>query len=179
MRTTRLHPNVRVSHPSPNVSSRGGVTPRLIVIHATAGHNRPGISDLQALGGWFGQARSRVSSHVATDNEGNSARFVNDTDKAWHCMAFNRLSLGIEQVAPGDGTEITDAMYLETARWVAQWSRRYNIPIRVGARNGGTLTRTGVLRHSDLGSPGGGHADPGRYDEHKMLSYARAIRHHL
>lgn len=177
---TRKHPHVNVRRMSPNKSSRSGVRPTLIIIHATAGHNRPGVSDLENLGGWFASPSSQVSSHVATDNEGHSARFVNDGDKAWHCAAYNRMSLGIEQVMPGDGTEITRDMYRETGRWVAMWAKKYGIPIRLGAVRDGAVTRTGVLRHSDLGSLGGNHGDPGRgYDMHAMLSLAKFYRAHL
>lgn len=169
----RHRPRVQVTRYSPNYSSRGGARPTLIVIHATAGHNRPGVSDLVNLGSWFGSTSSQVSSHVATDNEGHSARYVPDNEKAWHCAGYNRMSLGIEQVAPGDGTEITREMYRETARWVAQWSKKYGIPIREAAVSNGAVLRSGVIRHSQLGSIGGGHGDPGRYDMHAMLSLAR------
>jgi N-acetyl-anhydromuramyl-L-alanine amidase AmpD len=169
----RYHPAVDVTRMSPFHSDRGGVRPTLIVVHATAGHNRPGIADLVGLGGWFCNPSAQVSSHVATDNEGNSARFVPDERKAWHCMAYNRMSLGIEQVAPGDGTEITRDMYRETARWIAQWSKKYGIPIREAQVDNGRILRSGVIRHSSLGALGGGHADPGRYDMHAMLSLAR------
>jgi hypothetical protein len=151
-----------------------GASPTLIVIHATAGHNRPGIGDLQGLGAWFANPINAVSSHVATDNEGHSARFVRDADKAWHVAGYNRMALGIEQIAPGDGTEITDLMYCETARWVARWSHMHGIPIRQGVvTSTGAVVKPGVIRHSQLGMLGGGHADPGPYDEHKMLQYAR------
>lgn len=114
-----------------------------------------------------------MSSHVATDNEGNSARFVPDEHKPWHCKAYNPMSLGIEQIAPGDGSEITRDMYRETARWIARWSKKWGIPIREARVEEGRVLRTGVIRHSSLGSLGGNHADPGRYDMHAMLSLAR------
>jgi N-acetyl-anhydromuramyl-L-alanine amidase AmpD len=169
----RAFPHVNVHRTSPNRSSRLGARPTLIVIHVTAGHNRPGISDLTGLASWFASTAAQVSSHVATDNEGHSARFVNDADKAWHVAAYNRMSLGIEQVAPGTGAEITDAMYRETARWVATWSHTHGIPIQEAHVSGGRVLRPGVIRHSQLGSLGGGHSDPGPYDMHKMLDYAR------
>jgi N-acetyl-anhydromuramyl-L-alanine amidase AmpD len=175
----RYTPHVDVRMLSPNCSSRGGATPTLIVIHATVSHNRKGLADLKAIGAWFGTPRSQASSHVCTDNEGNSARYVRDADKAWHCAAFNRLSLGIEQILMADGTELTQDLYRETARWVARWSKQYGIPIRKGAVNGTTVVKTGVVRHSELGSAGGGHADPGSYDMHAMLQYARYYRARL
>jgi len=72
--STRLFPNVKVHRASPNYSSRRGAHPTLIVIHATAGHNRKGISDLQSLGEWFATgsnaAGNPVSSHVADGQRG-------------------------------------------------------------------------------------------------------------
>jgi hypothetical protein len=171
--TERLRPHVDLTHWSPNRSSRAGARPTLITVHATAGHNRPGITDLTGLGSWFGQTASEVSAHVAADNEAHSARFVADLDKAWHCAGFNRVALGIEQVLPGDGTEITTELYQETARWVALWSHLHGIPIRQGRVEGPRVVRSGAIRHSELGIIGGGHADPGRYDEHHMLDRAR------
>jgi N-acetyl-anhydromuramyl-L-alanine amidase AmpD len=173
---SRKRPHVNVTHWSPNKSSRGGAHCTLIVVHVTAGHNRPGLVDLQGLASWFGSSGSQVSSHVCTDNEAHSARFVRDGEKAWHCAGYNRMALGIEQVAPGNGTEITRQMYRETARWIAQWSREYGIPIRKAVVGGGGVSKAGVIRHSELGALGGGHSDPGRYDLDACLNLARFYR---
>lgn len=172
----RIDPHVNVRMRSPFQSSRNGQRIGLIVVHATAGHNRPGVVDLQSLGEWFQNPDAEVSSHVATDNEGHSARFVANGAKAWHCAAYNGQSLGIEQVMPGDGTEITEALYRETARWIARFSIQHDIPCHQGAVHGGVVTRRGVLRHSDLGVLGGNHDDPGRYDEAHLLELARHYR---
>lgn len=162
---------------SPNFSSRGGAHPTLIVIHATISPNRLGLSDLESIGHWFQTRASQVSSHVCTDNEGNSAIYVNSVDKAWHCAAYNRMSLGIEQILPDiSGREVTKALYEETARWVARWSKMYQIPIQIGSVHDGFVTRPGVLRHSDLGTLGGNHDDPGKYDMNAMLKLARFFR---
>lgn len=170
----RYYPHVRVRRISPNQSSRNGQDIKLIVIHATAGHNRPGVSDLRNLGDWFANPASQVSSHVATDNEGNSARYVIDRRKAWHCAAYNGVSLGIEQVIPGDGTEITRDLYRETARWIAYWSKQHGIPIRQGRTAFGRVLRSGVVTHKSLGAPGGNHNDPGPgYDLGDLLKLAR------
>lgn len=180
MARTRYSPHVDVRMLSPNKSSRGGAHPTLIVIHATVSHNRKGLADLRAIGEFFQNPNVDASSHVCTDNEGNSARYVLDQDKAWHCAAYNRLSLGIEQILPADGSEITRDMYRETARWVARWSKKYHIPIRVGSVSGGRVTRSGVVFHSQLGSLGGGHSDPGRnYSMNDMLNLARFYRSHI
>jgi N-acetyl-anhydromuramyl-L-alanine amidase AmpD len=173
----RYTPAIKVQMLTPNKSSRKGAHPTLIVIHATVSHNRPGLSDLEAIGAWFMNPQNQVSSHVCTDNEGQSARYVYSQDKAWHCAGYNRMSIGIEQILPGrDGLEITQELYQETARWVARWSKMYSIPIRKGAVADGRVTRPGVVRHSDLGVLGGNHSDPGPYDMNAMMKYAQFYR---
>lgn len=170
-------PNVQVRHASPNYSSRQGAHPTIMVVHATAGHNRPGIIDLVGLGDWFGKTASQVSSHVATDNEGHSARFVADGNKAWHCAGYNRMALGIEQVLPGTGTEITEPLYWETARWLATWSRYYGIPLQMAAVSAGRVTRPGIITHKALGVIGGGHVDPGPgYDMAHLLALSKHFK---
>lgn len=175
---SRVHPSVDLTHISPNHSSRYGRKPNLIVLHATVSHNRPGLVDLRELGNFFGTTASRVSAHVATDAQGNSARYVYDKDKAWHCGWYNGRSLGIEQVwYPGDLW--TPECIRETARWVAQWSKLYGIPIRVGSTYGGLVTKTGVVTHRSLGRLGGGHTDPAHYPMTTMLVKAKYYRSQL
>jgi N-acetyl-anhydromuramyl-L-alanine amidase AmpD len=176
----RIYPNVDVRMRSPFTSSRNGTKIRLIVVHATASHNYKGLGDLKAIGGWFQNPNAQVSAHACTDNEGNSARYVPDDLKAWHCAQFNSVSLGIEQILPGNGTEITDAMYRETARWLAMWSKRHHIRLRKARRVGTRIVLSGVSRHSDLGALGGNHDDPGpNYDLAKVLRYARHYRREM
>jgi N-acetylmuramoyl-L-alanine amidase len=182
----RYSPQVKTTILSPNHSSREGAHPTLIVIHATVSHNVAGLADLNAIGNWFSRTSTQASSHVCTDNEGNSARFVADELKAWHCSAYNRMALGIEQVLPSTGShgkaphlagdEVTHELYCETARWVAYWSKKFGIPIRIGAVHNGAVMRSGVVRHSGLGVLGGNHFDPGKYDMTAMLTLARFYR---
>lgn len=169
-------PKVRVRRTSPNRSSRS--TPiKLIVLHSTEGANVAGLSDLVNLGGWFANPAAQVSSHVATDAEGNSARYVSDRDKAWHCGGYNGVSLGIEQVGRAAQKSWADAQERETARWIAYWSKRHGIPIRRGRVAGGRVLLSGVVTHADLGATGGGHHDPGAgYDISTVLRHARYYR---
>lgn len=161
----RLRPRIVVRTASPNRSKRSADI-SLIVLHSTEGKNYPkSTADLKGLGAWFSNPAAQVSCHVATDGDGQSARYVADEDKAWHCAGYNSASLGIEQV--GFAADSRTAWLArrpqlrETARWIASWSRTHKIPIRKGAVSNGVVTRSGVLRHSDLGPMGGGHHDPG------------------
>jgi len=175
----RYTPHVDVTMWSPNKSSRGGAQPTLIVIHATVSHNVQGLADLKAIGEWFSRPSTQASSHVCTDNEGHSARYVRDGDKAWHCAAYNRMSLGIEQILPATGAEVTRDLYRETARWVARWSQMFGIPIRKGQVSNGSVVKAGVVRHSELGALGGGHSDPGPYDMDAMMNLAKFYRQRI
>lgn len=172
----RVTPHVDVRILSPNKSSRGGAHPTLIVIHATVSHNLRGLGDLRAIGEFFAKPETQASSHVCTDNEGNSARYVLDRDKAWHCAGFNRMSLGIEQILPSTGRELTENLYRETARWCARWSKMYGIPLQHGAVSGTRVTRAGIITHKELGQFGGGHFDPGPYNFNHMVNLARFYR---
>lgn len=144
---------------SPCQSSRGGVKPRLIVLHITVSHNRPGTGDVKAIASYFGQLSTQASSHLVIDAEGNSCRCVPDAAKAWTQAAYNPQSLSIEQVEFADKPR---AQWLaenakgldETAKFVAAWSIKYGIPLRVS-------TSSGVCQHRDLGAAGGGHVDCG------------------
>lgn len=182
-RRERLRPDIVASFNSPNQSTRVPGPIDLIVIHSTEGHNRPGKGDLVAVGAWFMRPEAQASSHVCTDGDGKSVRFVPDQRKAWHSANFNSRSLGIEQVglaAEGLATwKHREAQINETARWIAIWSIRFGIPIRKGIVNGsaGTVRRSGIVEHHWLGIQGGGHVDPGPYPYQMLLRRARYYKH--
>lgn len=178
----RINPHVDVRRLVRNKSSRAGAKPVLIVVHATQSQNREGLSDLQAIGAWFDNPAAQASSHVCTDGEGHSARYVRDQEKAWHCAGYNRVSLGIEQIGFAEYNRWSEAEQRETARWIARWSVMWGIPIQKGRVQADVarVIRAGVVRHSELGAAGGGHSDPGRgYPLHEVLVMAREYRRRL
>jgi hypothetical protein len=153
-----------------NQSSRGGLKPRIIVLHTTEGHNRPGLADLQGLVRFFDNPAAQVSAHVANDAEGNDARIVPDDAKAWTQAAFNSVALSIEQIGLAAQTTWPRAQLANTARWIAHWSRRWDIPLVHS-------TTRGVCQHVDLGAAGGGHHDcGGAYPFELVLGLARELR---
>jgi N-acetyl-anhydromuramyl-L-alanine amidase AmpD len=171
----RIHPKVVVRRNVRNQSARSVSKPDLIVVHTTESHNRPGNADLAAIGDWFNNPAAQASSHVCTDADGTSARYVPDSRKAWAQAAFNSRALSIEQIGQAAQGKWADAELDETARWIARWSKKYGIPIR---RSDGS--RSGVTRHMDLGAAGGGHSDPGvRYPIDDVLRRARAFKKRL
>jgi hypothetical protein len=141
-----------------NQSSRNGISPRVITLHTTEGPDKAGITDLKGLGDYFNRVPTQASSHTANDAEGNDARFVADSRKAWACAAANPYTLNHEQIGYA---AFTRDQWLKrmpqlrnTAEWIAYWSSLHSIPILHSATRG-------VCEHRDLGSAGGGHHDCG------------------
>jgi N-acetyl-anhydromuramyl-L-alanine amidase AmpD len=174
-----INPTDRVINHVRNCSSRNGAKPILIVLHSTEGANLKGIADLKGLGDWFDNPAAQASSHVATDAEGNSARYVDDSVKAWSCVFYNSVSLNIEQVGRAAQTSWPDAQLQETARWVGRWADLYGIPIRQGKVSlDGRVLESGVVQHSDLGNLGGAHHDCGDgYPFDEVLRLGRGYLH--
>jgi len=172
-----------------NQSSRDGARPSLIVLHTTTDPDggrphfwdEPGLKDLKRLGAWFGDPKSAVSSHVANDEQGHDARYVRNNRKAWTEVAFNSVSLSIEQIgtdAYSRGTWLNQraAQLRNTAKWIARWHRRWGIPISRAKVSGSTVVRPGVTTHAALGAAGGGHDDPGPgYPFGHVLVLARSL----
>lgn len=175
---SRYTPHVVINRRSPNQSSRHGVKPNLIVLHSTEGSNIPhSNADLTGCAGFLCQPHVEASSHVIVDGDGHSARLVTDEAKAWAQARYNPFALSIEQIGHAASERWTRDEIRETARWIARWSRKFDIPIRVGAVNGGFVTKPGVVTHKMLGVIGGGHVDPGpNYPLEACLRLARFYR---
>lgn len=175
---SRIHPQIVVREPSPNVSARTEPI-KLVVLHSTESHPTPdSSSDLAGVASWFKNPASQVSCHVIVDDDGHSARCVNDEAKAWHVYLFNSFCLGIEQVGfASQGKWVEDELH-ETARWIAHWSRKHKIPIqKAEVTQGPGVTKPGVTTHNWLGPKGGGHTDPGAaYPFDAVLELARAYK---
>jgi N-acetyl-anhydromuramyl-L-alanine amidase AmpD len=171
-----MSPRPEVTKHVRNQSSRNGVKPSLVVLHSTEGHNRPGLSDLQGLGDYFDRYGVDASSHVANDAEGNDARYVPDERKAWTQAQFNPVALSIEQIGFASQSSWPAKQVRNTAEWIAYWSKKHGIPIRRGKVMGNRVIQSGVVMHSELGAPGGGHHDPGRnFPLDRCLEIAREI----
>jgi len=147
------------------------------VLHSTEGWNYDGTADLRGIVSFFGRSSTEASSQVCTDDDGLSARTVSDDDTAWHCAGFNDVSLGIEQIGFTKQRRWSRKEMKETARWLAQWSHEYGIPLRRGIVRGGTVVQSGVVTHKQLGVAGGGHTDPGSgYPVRRVIRWAKLYR---
>lgn len=136
-----------VWRPSPNRSSRNGAAVRLLVWHATAGHYAPSVS-------WLCNPAAQASAHlVIREDGGEVTQLVRLADKAWHAVAYNPQSVGVEHATMG-ATFASVAQMLQSARVFAWLCNRYNIPALDG-----TGRAAGIVRHRSLGAAGGGHSD--------------------
>jgi N-acetylmuramoyl-L-alanine amidase len=149
-----------------NQSSREGGRPHIMVLHTTEGHNQPGLADLESLEAEFNDPASQASSHMATDGDGNIARYVPDKNKAWSVCSFNPYSLNVEQVGFASSTRkewFEKPLQLKAAAVIlAEWSTAWSIPLQPAKIGSGLeIKRDGVCQHKDLGAIGCGHTDCG------------------
>jgi N-acetylmuramoyl-L-alanine amidase len=164
----------RVWIPSPNYSSRGGASVRLIVLHTTEG-----ARTYQDLGAFFARSSSGVSSQVGIDDTlGTIGEYVKRANKAWTQGNANPVSTSAEQCAfaawTGAEWDKHPNMLANTAAWIAEEAAFYNIPIVKLTPAQAQGSGRGVCGHVDLGSWGGGHTDPGKgYPWDKVLAMAK------
>lgn len=165
---------------SPNFSSRGGRAVRLVAIHTAEG-----ALTAAALGNYFANPSSQVSSHVGIDS-GTVVQYVDYVYEAWAMLDANPIADQAELCgftamtraqwlsytdqtffwAPGNRTVTVtspQAMLDRAAAWIRERCLARGIPIvkltpsQVGAG------QAGVCGHWDwtLGTGEGTHTDPG------------------
>lgn len=155
--------------------TRPFIQPRLLVLHSTESHNRPGLGDVKSVAEFLANGGTQADVHVIIDAAGHKARLVPDGRKAWHVAGYNWRALGIEQIgiAATEDWRHHEAQLNAVAAQLACWSWKYNIPL-VDARKDKIR---GVVTHASLGTLGGGHTDPGpNYPFMLVLNKARALR---
>jgi N-acetylmuramoyl-L-alanine amidase-like protein len=163
----------RVWIPSPNYSSRGGATPRLIVLHTAEG-----ARTIESLGGYF-QGNVSASSHVGADDKVNTVgEYVKRENKAWTQSDYNSAAVSIELCAFAawslDEWHRHPNMLANCAAWVAEEAAHYGIPITRLSASQAQGSGRGVCQHVDLGAGGGGHHDCGpEFPIDEVLNMAR------
>ena len=151
----------RVPFPSPNYSSRGGATVRLLVVHTAEG-----ATSIESLGGWFANPDAESSSHAGADDKPSTVGiFVARPDKSWTQADFNPECASIEACGFAAWTASEWDAHPEMVRnvglWLGEESAAFGIPLRLltaGEAQGGAA---GVCDHAALGTRGGGHWDVG------------------
>jgi hypothetical protein len=135
---------------------------RLVVIHTAEG-----ALTYQALGSFFANPASGVSSHTGIDDTPNVVgEYVRGPDaKAWTQANANPYSVATELCAFAAWSAADWAahpqMLANCAAWIAEEAAAYDIPLvklDAGQAQGGAA---GVCGHVDLGAAGGNHWDPG------------------
>jgi hypothetical protein len=168
----------RVWIPSPNHEPRTQ-KPRLIVLHTTEG-----AQSYQALGSFFANPASQVSSHVGIDDTpGVVGEYVRRGQAAWTAAGANQAGVHGEFCTPSgaaDGwTRATwmgqhHQMLVNAAAWLREEAAVLDIPIRALTPAQAQGSGRGVCEHSDLGAWGGGHHDCGRgFPMDYVISLAR------
>lgn len=153
----------RVWTPSPNYS--GGGTKRLLVIHTMEGFTGPnGAYDCAK---YFQGSGAGASSQVCVDNNrGKIWECVNRNNGAWTQCNYNGQSVSMEQSGYASWSRSywlanRDAQLHNIADWLAEESAHFGIPLTDLSASSAQGSGRGVCYHSELGSAGCGHSDPG------------------
>ncbi len=168
-------PLTRKPFPSPNYSSRGGATVRLIVLHTAEG-----ATSIESLGSFFASSSAGVSSHTGIDDTpGVVGEYVRRDWKAWTAAGANPVAVQTELCAFAKWTYAEwkrhPNMLANCAAWIAEEAQAFGIPITKLTPEQAQSTGRGVCQHGDLGEWGGGHWDCGPgFPIDDVLSMARA-----
>jgi hypothetical protein len=164
----------RKSIPSPNYSSRGGATVRLIVLHTAEG-----ARSIEELGNYFASSSSGVSSHVGIDDkDGTVGEYVKRGSKAWTAANANPVAVQAELCAFASWSAAEwdrhPNMLENAGRWIAEEAKAFGLPITRLSAGAAQGSGRGVCDHGDLGSWGGGHWDVGDgFPFDRVLNIAR------
>jgi len=147
--------------PSPNYSSRGGSSVRLIVVHTAEG-----ARTIEELGNFFGSTSSGVSSHTGIDDKaGVIGEYVKRGNKAWTAANANPVAVQTELCAFASWSAAEwnrhPNMLANCAAWLAEEANYFGIPLTKLTAAQAQGSGRGVCQHADLGSWGGGHWDCG------------------
>ena len=168
--------------PSPNY--RAGRSAKLTtgVLHTTEG-----AQTIEALGGWFGQSSSGVSSHHGADNikRGLFGAYVYEQNTAWTQGNANGFCVSIELCTPVGASanwsrsywlDKQDVLLWNAAEWVRYISDKYKIPmVALSNSDAQNSAVAGFCQHKNLGSMGSGHNDCGNMPMDVVLQRAKAF----
>ena len=165
----------RIWIPSPNYSSRGGASIRLIVLHTAEG-----ARTIESLGSFFSNPSAQVSSHVGADDKQNTiGEYVKRGNKAWTSANANPVAVQIEMCAFAAWSKSEwnnhRNMLDNCAKWIREESDILGIPITRLSSSQAQGSGRGVCQHVDLGAWGGSHHDCGSgFPMDEVLNMARS-----
>jgi hypothetical protein len=165
----------RVWTPSNNYS--GGGTKRLLVIHTMEGFTGPnGAYDCAK----YFQTDCGASSQVCIDNNrGTIWEGVSRNNGSWTQCGYNSESISCEQSGYASWSrqywlDNRGNQLHNIADWLAEESRITGIPLVDLSSSSAQSSGRGVCYHSELGSSGCGHSDPGSgFPLDKVLEWAK------
>lgn len=157
----------RVWKPSPNYSSRGGATVRLITVHTSEG-----AQTNQSLWNFISQASAQVSYNISVDNGSANElwEYVARGNKPWSQANYNPVGVTGCFCTPSGAAsgwsrdkwfQAMDAGITRMAQWVAEEAKYFGIPIVALSPSQAQGSGRGVCMHRDLGSGGSNHSDCG------------------
>jgi hypothetical protein len=155
----------------------GGGSKRLLVIHTMEGFTGPnGAYDCAK----YFQGNVGASSHVCIDNNrGKIWEGVARTNSAWTQCNYNSASVSCEQSGYASWSRDywlsnRSNQLHNIADWIAEESAKLGIPIVKLSASQAQGSGRGICYHSDLGSAGCGHSDPGaNWPLDKVLEWAK------
>lgn len=134
----RLMLAYRRAHSDPDATDTT-ITPRMIVLHYTAGGSARGTH------GYFDRTRletSRaslrrggevnVAAHFLVDRDGTIFRLLPETRMGRHAIGVNHVAIGVENVGDEDRWPLTDAQVAANAALVRDLASRHPIELVVG-----------------------------------------------
>lgn len=164
----------RVWTPSGNYS--GGGTKRLLVIHTMEGFT--GSNGAYDCAKYF-QTDCGASSQVCIDNNrGKIWECVSRNNGAWTQCNYNSASVSCEQSGYASWSrqywlDNRSNQLHNIADWLAEESKKFGIPLVDLSSSSAQGSGRGVCYHSELGSSGCGHSDPGSgFPLDKVLEWA-------
>jgi hypothetical protein len=115
------------------------ITPRMIVIHHTAGSSFKGtwsyFDDVHVekdRSRTAGAGEVNVSAHFVVDRDGTIYRLIPETRMGRHCIGLNHVAIGIENVGGKKGYPLTPAQEIADARLVRWLAGKYPITHLIG-----------------------------------------------
>jgi peptidoglycan hydrolase-like protein with peptidoglycan-binding domain len=164
----------RVWTPSGNYS--GGGTKRLLVVHTMEGFT--GSNGAYDCAKYF-QGDVGASSHVCIDNNrGKIWECVHRSNGAWTQCNYNSVSVSVEQSGYASWSRDywlsnRENQLRNIADWLKEESGKTGIPLVKLSSSQAQGSGRGICYHSDLGSAGCGHSDPGaNWPLDKVLEWA-------
>lgn len=127
----------------------GGNRPRLLIVHIMEG-------TLEGTDSWFRNPASEVSAHFGTGRDGTLYQWVSTDDQAWHAVAANAYSIGVEN--EGDAGERLTTVQLDVLAKLFAWAHRSYPDIALWL-NTRPYSGQGLSWHGLGGWPWGNHPD--------------------